>query len=181
MSSTRTRPGLLRRGWQRALDGERLWGSVEIRPDRFGVKRYRLAVYPPGMNAAERRRVRVARGWPLWGAAVWILTEIALSQSTGPWTALAISTAAVLSAGAVTMVMAGEPRRRIRTMHACSMAGFDDPVTVATVKKIRIFAGRLLEADDALNDARLTPAEHEMLWWRVYDEVGAYQAAAACA
>jgi hypothetical protein len=136
-------------------------------------------VYPPGISDAERRRVRVARRWPVWGVATWIVTVLALSQVSEPWTALAISTTTVLGAGAVAVVLAGEPRRRIRTMHACSMAGFDDPVTVAAVKKIRIFAGRLLDADDALNGARLSPAEHEMLWWRVYDEVGAYQAAAA--
>ncbi len=68
MHDTREGSGLLRRGWLRLLDGDRSWGSIDIRPDRFGVTRYRLVVYPPGISESERRWVRVARGWPLMGA-----------------------------------------------------------------------------------------------------------------
>ena len=181
MIDVQARPGLLRRGWRRILDGDRPWGSIEIRADRFGVKRYRLVVYPPGCNDADRRRVRVARGCPMWGAAAWILADVALAPFTAPWTALAISTAAVVGAGVVAMMMAGEPRRQVRTMYASSMVGFDDPVSAAAVKKIKVLAGRLVDADDALRTARLSPAEHEMLWWRVYDEIGSYRPAATCA
>src|SRR6476659_5562080 len=100
MSGTRTgHCGLLRRGWSRLLDGDRVWGAIEIRPDRFGVTRYRLVVFPPGISESERRRVRVARGWVLWGALVWVFCEISLSHTTGPWTALAISAAIYLGLG----------------------------------------------------------------------------------
>ena len=58
----------LRRGWLRLLDGERPWGSLVVQPDRFGVTRYRLVVFPPGISEPERRWVRLARGWPMWGA-----------------------------------------------------------------------------------------------------------------
>src|SRR5690242_13702116 len=92
MNDMRTDPGLLHRGWSRLLDGDRAWGSLEIHPDRFGLTRYRLVVFPPGINAAERRSVRVARGWPLWGAVVWVLCEVCLTQTTGPWTAVLMST-----------------------------------------------------------------------------------------
>ena len=87
MDDERTGSGLLRRGWLRLIDGDRPWGSIDIRPDRFGVTRYRLVVYPPGISESERRRVRAARGWPLWGALVWVVGEIWLSHVTGPWTA----------------------------------------------------------------------------------------------
>ncbi len=102
---------LLRRGLLRLLDGDRPWGSIDIRPDRFGVTRYRLVVYPPGISESERRRVRAARGWPLWGALVWIVGEIWLSHVTGPWTALTLSTAAYLGAGLVAVAMAGKRAR----------------------------------------------------------------------
>lgn len=164
-----TRPGL--RAVQWVLDGGRRWGSIDIRPDRFGVTRYRLVVYPPGLNDSERRRVRVARGWPLWGAAAWILCELVSTQLTGAWTALAFSTAAVLGAGLIAFVMAGELRGRVLTMCASSMVGYPDPVATAAVEKVRLFAGSLIAADNALRDGRLSPAEHEMLWWRVYDEI----------
>src|ERR1700755_1686689 len=101
MNDTRTGTGLLRRAWQRALDGDRRWGSIDIRPDRFGVTRYRLVVFPPGISDSERRRVRGARGGRLWGALVWVFCEIWLSHVTSPWPALAASTAIYLALGLV--------------------------------------------------------------------------------
>ena len=100
----------LRRGWQRLLDGERPWGSLDVHPDRFGMTRYRLVVFPPGISEPERRWVRLARGWPMWGALVWVACEVFLTQVTGPWTALALSTSAFICLGLVTMAMAGAQR-----------------------------------------------------------------------
>src|SRR5258707_12438425 len=94
MDDRREGSGLLRRGWLRLLDGDRPWGSIDIRPDRFGVTRYRLVVYPPGISESERRRVRVARGWPLWGALVWCICEIFMNSMTTPCIARASSSAA---------------------------------------------------------------------------------------
>src|SRR6476659_11094860 len=99
MHDIRTGSGLIHRRLRRALEGDRRWGSIDIRPDRFGVTRYRLVVFPPGISESERRRVRVARGWVLWGALVWVFCEISLSHTTGPWTALAISAAIYLGLG----------------------------------------------------------------------------------
>ena len=53
------------------------------------MTRYQLVVYPPGISVGERRRIRLWRGWPLWGALLWVVSEIAVSRLTGPWTALA--------------------------------------------------------------------------------------------
>src|SRR6478609_3465446 len=107
MHDIRTGSGLIHRGLRRVLDGDRRWGSIDIRPDRFGVTRYRLVVFPPGITDAERRRVRVARGWLLWGALVWVFCEILLNQMTGPWTALVASTGIYLGLGLVATSMAG--------------------------------------------------------------------------
>jgi hypothetical protein len=109
----------------------------------------------------------------------WIVTVLTISQLTGPWTALAISTSAVIGAGVVAMVTAGDPRRRVRTMHASLMTGLDDPVSATTVKRLRIFAGCLVDADEALRASRISPTEHEMLWWRVYDGIAADRPTAA--
>ncbi len=168
----RTDSGLLRRGWRRALDGDRRWGSVDIRPDRFGMTRYRLVVFPPGISDSERRRVRVARGWPLWGALVWVFCEIWLSQMTGPWTALAASTAVYLGLGLVATAMAGEPRRQVRTIGAMVMGGHHDPVSSALRNKLENLAGALLEADEQLARGEISATAHEMTWWRVYDQMG---------
>jgi hypothetical protein len=171
MDNERTGSGVLHRGLLRLLDGDRLWGSIDVIPDRFGMTRYRLVVYPPGISESERRRVRVARGWPLWGALVWVVGEIWLSHVTGPGTALTISTAAYLGAGLVAVAMAGAARTRVRTMAAMVMAGYHDPASAAARDKLEALAGVLIEADERLVRGQLTPAEHELTWWRVYDQM----------
>lgn len=171
MGDLQCRPGPVRRAWQRTLDGDRPWGSIDIRRDRFGVTRCRLVVYPPGLDATDRRRVRVARGWPLWGAVAWVVSEIWARHFTGPSAALAISTTLVLGAGLAAATMAGENRGRVRTVRASVMAGHCDPTSAADVDRLKVLAGRLLDADDRLRGGRLSPAQHETLWWDVYDEL----------
>jgi hypothetical protein len=171
MDDTREAPGLLRRGWLRLLDGDRSWGSIDIRPDRFGITRYHLVVYPPGISESERRWVRVARGWPLLGAVMWIISEIVLSPLIGPWTALAISTAGYVGAGLAAVARAGAPRTRVRTMAAMMMAGHRDPISVAARDRLEGLATLLVEADDRLADGRITAIQHEMVCWQVYDQM----------
>jgi len=171
MDETREGSGPLRRGWLRLLDGERSWGSIDVRPDRFGVTRYRLVVYPPGISGSERRWVRFARSWPLLGAVVWMISEIFLSPMTGPWTALAFSTAAYVGGGLAAVAMAGAPRTRVRTMAAMMMAGHRDPISVAARDRLEGLATLLLEADDRLADGRISAIQHEMVWWQVYDQM----------
>jgi hypothetical protein len=57
--------------WLRPLDGGPTWGSLDSYPRRFGVKRYRLVVFPPGISPEERRLLRLWRSWPVWGALLW--------------------------------------------------------------------------------------------------------------
>ena len=77
-------PGVLRRGWLRLVDGAFPWGSFIVCLDRMGVTRYRLVIYPPGINEAERRRLRVWRGWPMWGALLWIASYSILTGLIEP-------------------------------------------------------------------------------------------------
>ena len=143
--------------------------------------RYRLVVYPPGISEPERRRVRAARGWPLWGVLVWLISEVWLNQLTGPWEALAISTAIYLGLGLVTRTMAGEQRTQVRTLGAAVMLGHHDPVSTATVDKLKGLAASLIEADRCLCDGRLSSAEYELIWWGVYDAIGSGRSAATAA
>jgi hypothetical protein len=166
------RTGLLSRGWLRLLDGARPWGSIDVNPDRFGVIRYRLVVFPPGISEAERRRVRVARGWPLWGALVWVFCEIWLSNTTGPWIALVTSTTVYLGLGIVATMRAGDPRRQVRTIGAMVMAGHHDPVSDAHRHRLENLAGALMEADERLARGEISATTHEMTWWRVYNQMG---------
>jgi hypothetical protein len=172
MHDTTGRPGLLHRGLRRALDGDRRWGSLDIRPDRFGVTRYRLVVFPPGICDAERRRVRVARGWPMWGALVWVFCEITFSHAMDPWTALIASTAIYVGLGVFATARAGDVRKQVRTIGAMVMAGYHDPLSSVLRHKIENLAGTLMEADELLARGEISATTHEMTWWRVYDLMG---------
>jgi hypothetical protein len=168
---------LLRRGWSRLVDGERPWGSLVVQPDRFGVTRYRLVVFPPGINDPERRRVRLARGWPLWGALVWVGCEAWLTQVTGHWTAFCLSTGAAVTVGVITVAIAGRPRTQVKTLSTAVCATFHNPDAEATRDRLGKMASTLIDADERLERGQISPADHELTWWRVYDGIESNRAA----
>ncbi len=163
-------PGLLH-GWRRLVDGDRPWGSVDIRTVRMGLTQYVLVVYPPGISDAQRRSVRIWRGWPMWGTLLWIASDIVLTQLIDPWAALALSTTACLGAGAAAFVRAGDARNQVRTMQATVMSGFPDPSSRAICRKLQALAVTLIDADQHRQLGLISPIQHEMIWWRVYDQI----------
>lgn len=155
------------------LDGGRVWGSVDIRPGRFGITSYRLVVYPPGMDQTQRRWTRLARGWPLWGLLLWLLCQAWLSGTMGPWPAFGASTAVFVGSGLAVVMLAGDARNRVRTLVATTMAGYDDPDSHAGRDTLLGLAGALIEADERLDRGELSPVDHELIWWQIYDQVQA--------
>ena len=135
------------------------------------MTRYQLVVYPPGISVGERRRIRLWRGWPLWGALLWVVSEIAVSRLTGPWTALAISIAAYLGSGAAAFVAAGDLRPRVWTMAAILMFGQYEPTSRATCDRLQTLAATLVEADERLDQGQISAIDHEMVWWAVYNQM----------
>jgi hypothetical protein len=168
----------LRRRWMRLIDGERAWGSIDVLPDRFGVTRYRLLVYPPGIDRVERRWVRLARGWVLWGALVWVMCEAWLTQITGPWLAFVASTAAFIGVGFFAKAVAGRRNAEVKTMGVDVTVGYHSPETLAIRDRLLKCAVILIEADERLERGQISPADHELTWWRVYDDIGPSRAAA---
>jgi hypothetical protein len=162
----------LRRCATRLLDGNRVWGSVDVHPGRFGIIHYRLVVFPPGLSRTDRRWIRVARGWPLWGVLLWLQCEAWLSPTLlSPGTALAVSAAVPLTGGAIVVSLAGEARRQVRTMVAVTMAGYDEPVSLAARDTLSALAARLIDADERLARHEISVVDHELIWWQVYDRV----------
>jgi hypothetical protein len=171
MQENTQRPGGLRRWSSHVLDGENRWGFTRVLVDRFGVTRYRLVVYPPGISDADRRRLRIWRGSPIWGTALWMVTEIFLQQVTGTWNALAVSSATVVTLVVAAFVRAGDSRAMVRTVAVVTMPGLVDAGTIAARDKLKALATVLLDADDRLAAERISPIEHEALWWQVYDQL----------
>jgi hypothetical protein len=161
--------------WSRMLDGEHVWGAFEVGPGRSGFKKFRLVVLPPGISAVERRYVRLARSWPTWGAVLWIVTATSLNAIQRPPVACAYATALTVVAGVVAYVMAGNARSQVRTLPVVVIDGYDDPTTAARYAQLKRSVECLSQADARLEHGEISVADHEFVWWRVYEELSPAQ------
>jgi hypothetical protein len=153
------------------LDGRRPWGSLDISPTRYGVTRFRLTVFPPGIDSAERRLLRAWRAWPTWGAFLWLLTQLALGSVASPGTAFIVSTAVYLGVGAMLFGRVASVRAQVRGVCVVRMAGFPDPQGAALYAELCLLAAALDDADTRLQQGVLSAAGHEAAWWQVYDRL----------
>jgi hypothetical protein len=158
---------------RRLLDGERTWGSLEISDSRYGMCRYRLTVYPPGLGRDERIPLRLWRAFPLWGLALWLTLQVALMPLTSPGVALAVSTGVYAVAALTVLGMAGRARGGVRTLTVVRMVGVHDADILARHLEFRVLAERLVRADALRAAGEMTAVEHEAEVWRVYDHLGA--------
>jgi hypothetical protein len=157
--------------WRRLLDGGHTWGSLEVSPTRYGVTRYRLVVFPPGISADDRMLLRVWRARPAWGLATFLILEILLVPAVGTGAALGISAIVVLGAWAVVMAMTGANRGGVRTLTAVRQAGASDTFAAERFVEFYSLARGLADADRRLADGEIHAVEHELLVWRVYDRM----------
>lgn len=151
------------------LDHGSAWGSFTIYPARFGVTRYRLVVFPPGIGTAQRRMLKLWRAWPIWGAALWVGLQIGGSVIGMPETALIGGSMLVIAIGALTFVLAGDTRLQVRSLWAVSMAGYGSAEVDERCTLLRVLARNLDRADMDLEEGRISPVEHEARVWRAYD------------
>ena len=166
MNDTTTRPR-----WRRLLDGGHTWGSLQVSPTRYGITRYRLVVFPPGISADDRMLLRIWRAWPTWGMATFLILEILLVPALGAVAALWISATVFLGAGAVFMATTAATRGDVRAMTAIRQAGVNDPLAAERFVEFYGLAHALVEADGRLAAGEIQPVEHELLVWRVYDRM----------
>lgn len=135
------------------------------------MTRYRLVVYPPGISNDERRRLRVWRGAPMWGAALWIGAEILLQQMTEPLTAFVISTGLVITFACVALARSGDTRTRVRSIGVVTMAGHTDAKLTAARDELLSMGMALTAADERVDDGTMSPLDHEVLWWQIYEKL----------
>ena len=160
---------------RRLLDGDAAWGTLTVQPDRFGT-RYVLTVYPPGSTALDRRRIRIWRGSPIWGALLWIVAEAILTRHLHPLLALATSTTLLAGCILAAQAYAGAPRRQVRVLAATLLPRRYDPVSAGMCEAMQRLARILRTAESSLHASRMTPAQFELTWWQVYDMVASIRA-----
>jgi hypothetical protein len=154
--------------WTLVLDGQHDWGSVDVSPTRYGVTRYRLVVFPPGIGTVERRLLRLWRAWPTWGTALWVLTQIVLGAVISPGEAFATSTIAYLAGGLFLFLRVADFRCRVRTLSVIRMVGYTDEGSGALFAEVKSLVAALYDADSQRDRGQSSPADHESTWRQVY-------------
>lgn len=144
---------------------------MSVRPQRWGATSYRIVIYPPGVSVEERRRVRIWRGFPEWGALLWLAAAAALSGLTDPGTAAAIATAAALSAGATSFARAKTLRKQVHSAEVTLPYPNSDITVLVRARLIESIGTAMTDADSQLRDGELSPSDHEAMWWRAYDQL----------
>ena len=162
-------------GWlSRLLDGPHPWGSFEATVGRYGVRRYRLIVYPPGISAADRRLARLWRGWPISGATLMLLVVMLFGNAAAsPETVLTVAVASYVSVGVLLFLRAGPLCVPVRSMSILLMPKTADVLEQGRYTQSRTLVDMLTRADRMLASCAVSPIEHEAIWREAYDRVDA--------
>ncbi len=105
----------------------------------YGVRRYRLIIYPSGITSADRQLARLWRGWPISGAVLGLLAVMLLGNvAASPDTVLAFAVTVYVSIGALLFLRAGPARVRVRSMSIILMPKAADARELAQVPRMAI-------------------------------------------
>jgi hypothetical protein len=157
--------------WHRLFDRGCTWGSIDVYPARYGVVRYRLMVFPPGLQPQERTLLHAWRTCRVWVTVLWLALEMILVPVMGAGMALVVATGLCLAVLARVLVTTAAHRSRVRTLSVVRMAGYDDEDTAAELERMGQLVEALTEADRRLANGEVTTVEHEALVWSVYDRL----------
>jgi hypothetical protein len=160
-----------RQAWDQLLDGKHRWGGVEIGLPKQGFRWYRLTVYPPGTTNDDRRRLRLARSWPTWGAVMFVASLVCLGAALGPWMGLVASAALWLAAGAWVLSRTGDLSARVRTFGVILINRHHDPRTAARFALMETVVEALTHADLLLEQNKISVTHHELIWGLAYDRL----------
>jgi hypothetical protein len=156
----------------RLLDGAHPWGSYEAVVSRYGVRRYSLTIYPPGVSTADRRLARLWRAWPMTAAALMLLGVMVFGNAmASPDAALTVAAVAYLSISMLLFLRAGPRSVRARSMSIVLMPKTADVQELRRYMQWRTLVDKLIEADHMLTTHAISPVEHEATWWEAYDSL----------
>ena len=153
---------------RRLVLGPAPWGSVSVRRDRCGVTSYRFVVYPPGTTEAERGRIRIWRGWPVWGTTLWVVVGVPVESVVGTTQAFILASVVALSAGVAAYQAAKPNAGRVRTISVVLPAGSPHRGRRAARDELLRLAGSLEFAEELRAAGRLSALDYEVVWASAY-------------
>ena len=129
---------------------------------RYGVRRYRLIIYPAGTTTAERRLARLWRGWPVGGAVLGLLAVMLLGDVvSSPIAVSAVALVAYVGVGALLFMLAGPARVQVRSMSVVLMPEAADPHELRRYNEWQALVQMLIRADHMLVTGAISSGEHE--------------------
>ncbi len=160
--------------WSRLLDGPHPWGSFDATVGRYGVRRDRLVIYPPGTSTADRRLARMWRGWPVLGAALGLLAVIFLGETVAPPAAvLGYVVVANVCIGVLLFLRAGPARVPVRSLSAVLVPLAADERERRRHTDWVTLVDALTRADRMLTIGAMSRVEYEAIWWDAYERLEA--------
>jgi hypothetical protein len=139
---------------------------------RYGLWRYRLVVFRPGLSAADRRLIRLSRGWPLGGATLAMLAVILLGDSVAAArTTLFVAACVYLGVCAVLFVLTAGARAGVRSMSLVLFAGQVGPHERRRYAEWEMLVDLLTRADAMLDAGAIDATQHEALCWQAYNRL----------
>jgi hypothetical protein len=154
------------------LDGAHPWGSFDAMGGRYGVRRYRLIIYPAGTSTAERRLARMLRGWLVGGAVLGLLAVMLLGNVvSSPIAVLVVALVAYVAVGALLFLVAGPARVQVRTMSVVLMPETADAHELRRYTEWQALVQMLTRADHMLAIGAMSSGEYEATWREAYDRL----------
>lgn len=148
------------------------WGSFDAVVSQYGVRRYRLTVYPPGTRLGDRCLARLWQSWPIGGAALMLLAEMLLGDVlASAATVLVYALGVYLATGALLFVRGGPARVPVRSMSVVLMPNSSDMHELCRYTHWRALVDMLTQADRRLTAGVISSVQHEAIWWDAYDRL----------
>ena len=166
---TSLRP-VVRSWWRRLLNGAHTWGSFDATVGRYGMRRYRLVIFPPGISTADRRLLRLWRAWSLGGGMLALLAAMFVGD-TG--SSLLIVAATYVGVAAALFALTAGVRTGTRSMSLVLLSAELDSCERQRYAEWEKRVALLTCADHMLKSGAITPAQHELIWWQAYDSLEA--------
>jgi len=152
------------------IDGAHPWGSIHSSVDRRGTTSFVLVVFPPGLSAAGRRRVRLWRAWPGIGLLLLMPTLVVGHLMGSVRVAFAVAIMCYLALGFAAFRAASPGRAQVRELWTT-----DSPEEGKAGELRLVLLERLV---DALAQAEIARErglwgadEFRRTWAEVYDEL----------
>ena len=149
-----------------------IWGDLEVSDvvsaRRSGVTRYRLEVFPPGTNAAERLSLRRFRQWRVWGALIALVVIFFVGAWWPGWQG-PLYIAAVYIAGLILgLHRTGRLRRATRTVIVASTVLGGTTYVEGDLELLESCVTDLERLDDGRRAGTVNALAYELAWSELY-------------